>query len=69
MNDQSESVRISFGDSDLTAAACKDRQTRIRKILVSVKFVSAILGPERAAPILWAPRISAFFLQESPSCS
>ena len=27
----------------------------IRKILVSVKFVSAILGPERAAPILWAP--------------
>ena len=28
---------------------------RIRKILVSVKFVSAILGPEMAAPILWAP--------------
>ena len=27
----------------------------IRKILVSVKFVSAILGPEMAAPILWAP--------------
>ena len=26
-----------------------------RKILVSVKFVSAILGPEMAAPILWAP--------------
>ena len=34
-----------------------------RKILVSIKFVSAILGPETAAPILWAPRISAFFLQ------
>ena len=30
-----------------------------------VKFVSAILGPEMAAPILWAPRISAFFLQEN----
>ena len=29
---------------------------KIRKILVSVvKFVSAILGPEMAAPILWTP--------------
>ena len=37
----------------------------IRKILVSVKFLSAILGPEMAAPILWAPRISGFFLQEN----
>ena len=27
----------------------------IRKILVSVKFFSAILGPEMAAPILWTP--------------
>ena len=26
-----------------------------RKILVSVKFASAILGPEMAAPILWTP--------------
>ena len=26
-----------------------------RKILVSIKFVSAILGPEMAAPILWTP--------------
>ena len=26
-----------------------------RKILVSVKFVSAILGPEMAAPISWTP--------------
>ena len=30
---------------------------------MSVKFLSAILGPEMAAPILWAPRIAAFFLQ------
>ena len=37
----------------------------IRKILVSVKFLSAILGPETAAPILWTPRISAFFPQEN----
>ena len=27
----------------------------IRKILVSVKFLSAILGPEMGAPILWTP--------------
>ena len=26
-----------------------------RKILVSVKFLSAILGPEMGAPILWTP--------------
>ena len=37
----------------------------IRKILVSVKFVSAILGPEMAAPILWTPGKNAFFLQEN----
>ena len=36
----------------------------IRTILVSVKFLSAILGPEMAAPILWAPGKIAFFLQE-----
>ena len=34
--------------------------------LVSVKFVSAILGPEMAAPILWAPGKNAFFLQDKP---
>ena len=38
--------------------------TSFRKILVSVKFVSAILGPEMAAPILWTPGKNAFFLQE-----
>ena len=37
-----------------------------RKILVSVKFLSAILGPEMAAPILWAPGKNALFLQEKP---
>ena len=37
-----------------------------RKILlVSVKFLSAILGPEMAAPILWTPGKIAFFLQEN----
>ena len=29
--------------------------SHIRKILVSVKFLSAILGAEMAAPILWTP--------------
>ena len=39
----------------------------VRKILlVSVKFVSAILGPEMGAPILWTPGKNAFFLQEKP---
>ena len=36
-----------------------------RKFLMSVKFLTAMLGLEMAAPILWAPRISAFFLQEN----
>ena len=32
---------------------------------MSVKFVSAILGPEMAAPFLWTPGKNAFFLQEN----
>ena len=31
---------------------------------MSVKFLSATLGPEMAAPILWAPGKNALFLQE-----
>ena len=38
----------------------------IRKILVSVKCLSAILGPEMAAPILWALGKDASVLQEKP---
>ena len=38
----------------------------IRKILVSVKFVTAILGPEMGAPILWTRGQNALFLQEKP---
>ena len=34
--------------------------------IVSVKFVSAILGPEMAATISWTPGKNAFFLQEKP---
>ena len=34
---------------------CYWKTLNFRKIIVSVKFVSAILGPEMAAPILWTP--------------
>ena len=37
-----------------------------RKILVSVKFLSAILGPEMGVSILWTPGKNALFLQEKP---
>ena len=40
--------------------------TQIRKSMVSKKFPPAILGPEMAAPILWAPGIFWFFLLENP---
>ena len=33
---------------------------------MSIKFPPAILGPEMAAPILWAPGIFLFFLLEIP---
>ena len=33
---------------------------------MSIKFPPVILGPEMAAPILWAPGIFWFFLQENP---
>ena len=36
------------------------------KNVMSIKFLSAILGPEMAAPILWAPGIFGFFLLENP---
>ena len=38
----------------------------LRKILVSVKFVSAILGPEMRASALWGAWKNALFLQEKP---
>ena len=33
---------------------------------MSIKFLSAILGPEMAAPILWTPGKNASALQEKP---
>ena len=57
------------GPSKIGSPIAKQRQRHplalFRKILVSENFLSAILGPEMAAPILWAPRISVFFLQEN----
>ena len=41
-------------------------RTNIRKSVVSIKFPPVILGPEMAAPILWAPGIFWFFLLENP---
>ena len=34
---------------------------------MSVKFLSAILGPEMAAPILWAPGKHVFLLEKAKS--
>ena len=38
----------------------------IRKSVVSIKFPPAILGPEMAAPILWASGIFGFFAHKIP---
>ena len=38
----------------------------IRKSVASIKFPPIILGPEMAAPILWAPGIFGLFLLENP---
>ena len=40
--------------------------TFVRKSLVSVIFPPAILGPQLAAPIFWAPGIFWLFLLENP---
>ena len=40
---------------------------KIRKSVMSIKFPPAILGPEMAAPILWAPGTFWFFLLENPN--
>ena len=39
----------------------------VRKSVVSIKFPPVILGPEMAAPILWAPGIVGLFLLEKKS--
>ena len=54
--------------SSQNSAMISTAAQHVRKILVSAKCLSAILGPEMGAPILWAPGIFPFFLQE-PSVS
>ena len=49
-------------DKATQATGCEG--TSFRKILVSAKFVSAILGPEMGASILWTPGNKTFFLQD-----
>ena len=48
------------------SSAPKRESQKIRKMLVSIKFLSAILGPEMAAPIFMDTWKNAFFLQEKP---
>ena len=38
----------------------------VRKSVVPIKFPPVILGPEMAAPILWAPGIFGLFLLKNP---
>ena len=43
-----------------------ERNARFGKILMSVIFPLAILGPEMAAPILWVPGIFCSFCWKTP---
>ena len=43
-----------------------NRKHTIREILMSVLFPPATLGPEMAAPILWAPGIFGSFCRKTP---
>ena len=52
--------------SGISGPEIPETPVNVRKILVSVKSLSAILGPEMGAPILWTPGKNAFFLQEKP---
>ena len=48
-----------------SSALLEAKDLHFRKSVVSTKFLPAILGPEMAAPILWAPGIFWFFLLEN----
>ena len=45
---------------------CNPRSSNVRKSVMSIKVPPAILWPEMAAPIFWAPGIFWFFLLENP---
>ena len=44
----------------------QDKSENVRQSVMSIEFPPVILGPEMAAPILWAPGIFCFFLLENP---
>ena len=50
---------------NLTRSGWKSGEN-FRKSVMSIKVQPAILGPEMAAPILWAPGIFGFVLLENP---
>ena len=45
-----------------------ERNARFGKILMSVIFPPAVLGPEMAAPILWAPWNFLVLFAGKPPC-
>ena len=49
----------------LSRAIAQLHMERMSERLISVKFSPATLGPEMAAPIVWAPGMFCFFLQEN----
>ena len=59
-----ESHFCCFSASTVSDASSAMLLALVRKVLVSVKFLSAILGPVMGASILWTPEKNAFFLQE-----
>ena len=48
-------------------ATCPE-SPKLRKSVVSIKFPPVILGPEMAAPILWAPGIFLVLSAGKPPC-
>ena len=48
-------THVKQSSSNMSGFPCQDGQKIRQILLVSVKFVSATLGPETAAPILWTP--------------
>ena len=60
------SQQISSDDSQITHLILCPPKTFQKNPRVRKCFLSAILGPEMAAPILWARGKNSFFLQDKP---
>ena len=62
------SVREDLSGSNIaTQTQLRNITTRVRKSVVSIKSPPAMLGPEMAAPILWAPGIFGSFCRKTPT--